>query len=119
MRKIPDVTGADIAFGNVKHMPQRSEIPEEFWRHRGTPFNEAVSAWFFSGAQGVGRTVTAGGKRFTAKEGVDAGKALAAIRSILCSFEPKHEHKEAACAFLLSEWFDYDARENANALEGV
>lgn len=42
----------------------------------------------------------------TAKPGVDAHKALRAIKAVLGSYEPKHEHKEAACAFMLSEWFD-------------
>jgi hypothetical protein len=40
------------------------------------------------------------------KEGIDKIKALKAITSILRSFEPKHEHKEAGAAFLLSEWFE-------------
>ena len=29
-----------------------------------------------------------------------------AIAAILASFEPKHEHKEAGAAYLLSQWFE-------------
>ena len=28
------------------------------------------------------------------------------LKAFMGSFEPKHEHKEAAVAFLLNEWFD-------------
>lgn len=45
-------------------------------------------------------------KRLTARPGVDRDKALVAIKAALGSFEPKHEHKEAGCAFLLHEWFE-------------
>jgi len=38
-------------------------------------------------------------------DGIDQNKALRHIKAILGSFEPKHEHKEAAAAYLLSLWF--------------
>lgn len=108
MMQIPEVTRLNVAFGNISHMPKYESIPDEFKGHRGTPFNEAVSAWFFRGAKRDGDALVVDGQRFTPKAGVDADKALAAIRAVLGSFEPKHEHKEAACAFMLSEWFDHD-----------
>jgi hypothetical protein len=40
------------------------------------------------------------------KEGVDVDKALRHIQAIMRSYQPKHEHKEAAVAYLLSQWFD-------------
>jgi len=105
MLSIPDVTRVDIAFGNISHMPRYGEVPEEF-KNRGNAFVDAVSTWFFSGASRDGDALVIGKNRFEPKDGVNADKALAAIRAVLGSFEPKHEHKEAACAFMLSEWFD-------------
>ena len=106
MLAIPDMTSVDITFGNIKHMPKQSAIPEEFKSHRGTPFNVAVSTWFFQGASGNGESITIGDQTFIPKDGVDGLSALAAIRAVLASFEPKHEHKESACAYMLSQWFD-------------
>jgi len=40
------------------------------------------------------------------KEGVDKDKAMRHIKAIMASWRPKHEDKEAACAFLFSEWFE-------------
>jgi hypothetical protein len=107
MLPIPDLDAVDVSFGNIKHMPRQADIPEQFKRNSGTPFNDAVSKWFFNGAQSFGSDgLQIGNDTFTPKEGVDGKKALRAIKAVLGSFEPKHEHKESACAFMLSEWFD-------------
>lgn len=107
MLTIPELTVADVALGSIKHMPKYETLPEDF-KHLSNVFCKAVSDWFFDGAKKVPNGIILGGKQFTAKPGVDAPKALAAIRAVLGSFEPKHEHKEAACAFMLSEWFDVE-----------
>ncbi len=107
MLKIPELTNADVAFGEVKHMPKMADIPEDFHRHHGTPYNDAVSHWFFAGARSDGQDLIVDGERFSPRPGVDGTKALAAIRAVLGSFAPKHEHKEAACAYMLSEWFEH------------
>jgi hypothetical protein len=109
MLAIPELSAADVAFGNIKHMPKYDSIPDEFKRH-SNPYVQAVSSWFFSGAQGRTNGVVIDGVVFKAKLGVDATQALAAIKAVLGSFEPKHEHKEAACAFMLSEWFDIEPK---------
>ena len=36
----------------------------------------------------------------------DTNKAIRHLKAILVSYDPKHEHKEAGVAFLLSEWFE-------------
>lgn len=105
MLAIPELTGADVAFGNVKHMPKMADIPAAFTEDRNV-FVRAVRSWFFKGSKRDGRSIIIDGKTFTAKPGVDATKALSAIKAVLGSFEPKHEHKEVACAYMLSEWFD-------------
>lgn len=108
MLPIPAVDRVDVTFGNIKHMPKYEAIPDEFKRHNGNAYCKAVSSWFFSGAKGAPGGIEIDGVTFKAKDGVDAPKALAAIRAVLGSFEPKHEHKEAACAYMLSEWFDIE-----------
>lgn len=106
MLSIPELTAADVAFGGIKHMPKQEIIPADFKRHDGNDYVKAVSSWFFGGAKASPNGLVIDGMKFTAKPGVDANKALRAIKAVLGSFEPKHEHKEAACAFMLSEWFD-------------
>lgn len=96
---IPDLSRVDMAFGNVQHLPPYSTIPERFMR-RSDPYAQFISGWFFGGRTAEDM------QRLIARPGVDRGKALVAIKSALASFEPKHEHKEAGCAFLLHEWFE-------------
>ena len=97
-----DLNGIDMNFGNIKHMPKYQDVPDEF-KNSNNPYCCFVRNWFFRG--GTPEQFS----RLREKEGVDRKKALVAIRSILCSFEPKHEHKEAACAYLLAEWFNLEA----------
>jgi hypothetical protein len=84
--------------GSVKHlMPKWDEIPEEF-HHGHTPWNKLQSRWFFTGLPK--ETV------WVPKEGIDKDVALRHLKTIQGSFEPKHEHKEAAVAYLMSLWFE-------------
>ncbi len=96
--QVQEVTDLDIVFGGraMELLPPYSEIPEEF-RDGRTKWNKVVSDWFFCGLKNC---------KWVPKEGIDTGKALRHIKAILGSFEPKHEHKEAGCAYLLSEWFE-------------
>jgi hypothetical protein len=52
--------------------------------------------WFFSGLKDVNATPA---------DGVDPKAALRHLSAIQGSYEPKHEHKEAAVAYLASRWF--------------
>lgn len=106
MLAIPELDRVDVAFGNIKHMPKYETLPADFKRHNGNDYVKAVSSWFFSGAKPTPDGLIIDGMKFSAKPGVDRMKALAAIKAVLGSYEPKHEHKEAACAFMLSEWFE-------------
>jgi hypothetical protein len=96
---IPDLTNIDVVFGNIKHLPRYETIPDRFKRMRD-PYSDFISGWFFSGRTQEDM------QKLKERPGVNRGKALAAIKAILASFEPKHEHKEAGCAFLLHEWFE-------------
>ena len=77
-------------------MPDKSDIPDEITNGR-SKWCQVTSDWFFSGLHNV---------KWTPKEGIDQVKALRHIKAILGSFEPQHEDKEAAVAYLLSEWFE-------------
>lgn len=91
--------GMDVAFGprNMKEfLPAEEEIPEEFWRYPGTKWNQLTSTWFFEGLKG----------QFVPKPGIDLKAALGHLKTIMVSFDPKHEHKEAGVSYLMSLWFE-------------
>lgn len=101
MIPVPDMNVLDCAFGNIKHLPKWETIPDKYKNLNGlTCWNKFVSDWFFGGLKK--EDIDA----LKPKEGIDKTKALSAIKSILCSFEPKQEHKEAGTAYLMSEWFE-------------
>lgn len=99
-----DVTDAELAFGGrdmKKLLPDWSEIPEEF-RAGHTKWNRLFGMIFFRGeAPGT----------FAGFEGIDPRKAGRHLLAVMKSREPKHEHKEAGCAYLMSLWFgDWDPK---------
>ncbi len=93
-----EVSKEDVILGGDmgKLLPKWDDIPKEF-KDGSHPYCDMVSTLFFSG----GRF-----KRIVAKDGFDAALAFSHIKAILVSFEPKHEHKEAACAYLFDLWFE-------------
>lgn len=98
-----DIPAAQRAFAaNVVAtlMPPYSSIPAEFRNmNNHTEWNKFVGHWFFSGNPFEKWNVGV-------REGVDPDKALTHLQTILRSWEPKHEHKEAAVAWLASRWYD-------------
>lgn len=106
MFPVAEIDGVTAAFPtHVSHlMPKMSEIPEEFHRGR-TVWNRLVSQWFFCGVKNL---------QLTPKDGIDKAAALRHVQTVMRSFEPKHEHKEAACAYLLSQWFTDPSWEKAS-----
>ena len=101
MLDIPEVSDAAVAFPTTTPLPAWEDLTEDFQRGRGEaePWHRIVSKIFFEG----GRLSDFG---LTPKDGVDVNKAMRAILVCLGSWEPKHEHKTAGVAFMLSEWFD-------------
>ena len=89
----------DVAFGGhaMEILPPWEQIPDEF-KHGYTKWNKIASRWYFRGLPK--------GTEFKCKPGIDKTPALANIQCALSSFEPKHEHKEAGVAYLMSLWFD-------------
>jgi len=98
MLTIPDVTKVDQVFGGDKAleiMPKMKDIPKDFPNKR--KWEKVMSDWFFQGMKNA---------KWIPKEGVQTNKALAAVVTVMRSFAPDHGHKEAAVAFMLSEWFE-------------
>lgn len=94
--EVDDVTMAFPA--GIRHlMPDYEHIRQEY--DRGNKWsNQLFNDWFCCGIKSADGLVP--------KEGIDKRKALRHIKTIMGSFEPKHEHKEAAVAFLFDKWFD-------------
>jgi len=94
------VTELDIALGFCcemdKFLPPYNEIPEEFKDNGDSKWLKFQRDWFFRGISNL---------HATTRDGVDRSEALAHLAAIQRSFEPKHEHKEAAVAYLASRWF--------------
>jgi hypothetical protein len=93
----PEVTRLDIAFGNSNVPEGLLELAKEKGFYNGnTKANDLFSKWFFSGLDTAPEY----------KEGIDKEKAQKAMNWACCfmrSFEPKHEEKEAICAFIFDE----------------
>lgn len=78
-------------------LPPYGSVPDEFKHGHGNKWAELVSRWFFRGLPK--------GTEFIPVEGIDKDKALRHVKYCLGSWEPKHEHKEAGVAYLMSLWF--------------
>lgn len=90
------VTTLSMTFGDINGiMPPYESIPAEFKNSRNK-WAEVQSEWFYRGL---------GGAEFIPQEGIDANEALRHLQTIQGSFAPKHEHKQAAVAWLMSKWF--------------
>ena len=95
-----DVSEAHLVFGgNVtgEFLPERSEIPREFFDSHNK-WASFVSNMFFRGWDGADPVLIR-------KPDVDADVAFRHIRTVVGSWEPKHENKIAGAAYLLSLWF--------------
>jgi hypothetical protein len=96
------ISPIEMAFpANVLHlMPRFEDIPDEFRTHYGTkesaPWIKFQSDWFFRGTSK---------NALKPRAGVDVDAAWRHLAAIQGSFEPKHEHKVAAVAWLASRWF--------------
>lgn len=98
MFPIAEVNVIDLAFPcNVSEiMPAYKDIPDQF-KHDGSKWNRFFNDMFFCGIKNV---------KLKPRPGVDEAKAFAHIRAVSASFEPKREHKEAAVAYLMDQWFE-------------
>lgn len=89
-----EVTDVDLAFParGVQLVPPMSALPHEI----GEGWLLIARRWFYEGLpQGVS---------FVAKEGISAEAAYRHLSVVLGCYGLKHEHKEAAAAWLMSRW---------------
>lgn len=79
------------------YLPPWEDIPHEF---RGTAHSWVLfqQRWF---GRGLPKETA-----FYPKEGVDLKTALRHLQALQSTYEPSHEHKEAAVAYLCSRWFE-------------
>lgn len=86
-----------------EYLPLMEEIPAEFkdW-NKNNHWVKQVTTWFFFGVD-LAKSKVKFKSTFTEEDQKNAWRHLSAC---LNSFEPKHEHKEAGVAYLLSLWFD-------------
>lgn len=91
-----EVTDLDLAFpANVRHlMPAHTAIGP---RVEIQPWTQLFADIFYFGVDNL---------ELVCKPGIDKMKALRHIKTIMGSFEPKHEHKEAAVVWLMATWFE-------------
>lgn len=94
------LTALDVVFGGglkiESLMPSMSAIPEEFKNNGNGPWLEWQRRWFFEGLKEFPK----------AKPGIDLSDATRHLATIQGSFAPKHQHKEAAVAYLASLWLE-------------
>jgi len=97
------ITQLDQAFPtNVTHLmplnePDYPSYRERYLRDETSWGWKLFRDWFYFGVSEL---------RLTPKNGIDGPEAVAHIRTIMGSWEPKHEDKTASCAYLFEHWFE-------------
>lgn len=96
----------DAAFGaRLADYPPMSSVPDGATIR---PYVQVASGLFFNGGalQDYGLKI---------KASLDRSQVTVALRALLSSWDPKHEHKEAVVAWALSEWCDGTPTRKAGA----
>jgi hypothetical protein len=92
------VSAVELAFPAhaLDLMPAWEDIPDEFTCGDINVWSTIASSWF---VHGLPDTV-----EFHLIDGIDGETMVRHLRCILGSYAPKHKHKMAAVAYLLSLW---------------
>lgn len=103
------VDGIDMAFPThvVALMPAYESIPEEYKRGHGT-YDDLFGSWFFLGLSKFEPVLR--------DPAMDVTTCMGHIRCVMGSFDPSHQHKEAAVRMLLDTWFSSIAWESEKEL---
>lgn len=96
---VDDVTLAFPACVVGTLLPPMARTPDDF-RSRRSPWCRFFSSLFYKG-----------GTLPSPKPGINAEKALRHLLAVMGSYEPKHEHKEAGAAWLMSLWYEVPEHE--------
>lgn len=99
----PTVTDIQMALGHGNTNPTLlKEAQARGFDKSSNPYNKLFNKLFFSGG------------KLNFKNDLDPtfkDKALRYLTALMRSFEPRHEHKEAVCALILSELVEADETE--------
>jgi hypothetical protein len=96
------VTDVEIAFpaNALDYMPSYADCKDALhaMEDRGRRWIDFQQAWFYDGL--------AADTKIDLRDGIDSEQAIRHLKVIQGSYASKHEHKEAAVAYLASLWFD-------------
>lgn len=94
---VNQITESEMAFGSTKLLPDFKDIPVEFDAFNGTSkYTKLVSDWFFNGLEEFEPVMN---------DGFDKDKCIVCLGAHLSSYSPKHEHKTAGVAYMMSFMF--------------
>ncbi len=94
---VKSITDIEMAFGTTRFLPPMESIPKEFVSlNSKSPYVRVANALF----AGVGLPED---MEIEIMDGISPQDLNRFIRAHLCSFEPKHEHKIAGVAYLMSQ----------------
>jgi len=98
VENLPKITDVDVAFGGGhRYMIKRSQIPDHKW-------NKLFGDWFYGVEDN--KVLDVDPKENLTEE--ESQKYYLFTSSVISSFSPKHQHKEAFVAYMLSLWLsDY------------
>lgn len=95
-KMIPDVVRAFPASVVGSLLPEADKIPKEFWSSQND-WHQFADRLFFHGWPTD--------MEIYSRPDVDGQIAIEHVGTVLRSYQPKHEHKMAGVAWLLSRWF--------------
>lgn len=91
------ITDVDCAFGATKLLPALDDIPAEFKSHSGNLYTKLADALFF------GRKLPECDIQMNPGFEDCVADLRRCVGAHLASFEPKHEHKIAGVAYMISK----------------
>ncbi len=95
--KPKQISTAQKAFGVYQgYLPEYKDVPEEF-KSGSNKWLKLVNTMMFKGTENL---------QLKPKDGINPQEAFDHISACMTSWGPKHEHKEAGCAYMFSIWFD-------------
>lgn len=97
--QVNEFTEAKKIFGSTKYLPANDDIPEAFKSFLGSgearPYVQMVNSMFFGDKMPE--------YEMSINDGFSKEQVIKCIRAHLTSWEPKHEHKIAGVAYMLSK----------------
>lgn len=92
IKSFPEISGADMAFGGYPQKWFKTVLKEAKEKGFGMNNCDRSAKLFYSGGSvNVNKTLD---KEY-------ATKGLRALKAVVGSFEPKHEHKMAVCEYII------------------